>query len=59
MNAINILGVRIDNLTFADALARVEQFLDEPGLHQIATVNPEFVVLAQTNDEFRRVLNAC
>jgi len=58
MNSINILGVRIDNVTYDDALARVEGFLREPGLHQIATVNPEFVVLAQTNAEFRRVLNA-
>lgn len=59
MDSINILGVRIDNVTYADALARVEEFLRAPRLHHIATVNPEFVVLAQTDDEFRRVLNAC
>jgi N-acetylglucosaminyldiphosphoundecaprenol N-acetyl-beta-D-mannosaminyltransferase len=59
MNSINILGVRIDNVTYDDAVARVDEFLREPGLHQIATVNPEFVVMAQTNVEFRRVLNAC
>ncbi|MCI0475277.1 MAG: WecB/TagA/CpsF family glycosyltransferase, partial [Anaerolineales bacterium] len=41
-----------------DALARVSEFLREPGLHHLATVNPEFVVLAQTNAEFIRVLNA-
>jgi N-acetylglucosaminyldiphosphoundecaprenol N-acetyl-beta-D-mannosaminyltransferase len=58
MNAVTILSVRIDNVTYADALARVETFLREPGVHQIATVNPEFVVIAQTNMEFRRVLNA-
>ncbi len=59
MASINILGVRIDDVTYADALAHVEQFLHEPGLHQIATVNPEFVVMAQKDAEFRRVLNAC
>lgn len=58
MNSITILSVRIDDVTCADAPARVEAFLREPGLHQIATVNPEFVVIAQTNAEFRRVLNA-
>ncbi len=58
MPSITILSVRIDNVTYTDAMARVETFLREPGLHQIATVNPEFVVLAQTNAEFRRVLNA-
>jgi N-acetylglucosaminyldiphosphoundecaprenol N-acetyl-beta-D-mannosaminyltransferase len=56
-HSITLLSVRIDNVTYADAMARVEIFLREPGLHQIATVNPEFVVLAQTNAEFRRVLN--
>ena len=54
-----ILNIRIDNVTYADALARVATFLREPGLHQIATVNPEFVVMAQTHAEFARVLNAC
>ena len=58
MPAITVLFVRIDKVTYADAMARVETFLREPGLHHIATVNPEFVVMAQTNAEFRRVLNA-
>ncbi len=58
MNAVTILNVRIDNVTYADAMARVESFLRERGIHHIATVNPEFVVMAQTNAEFRRVLNA-
>lgn len=44
INNIVILNVRIDNVTYDDALARVETFLHEGGLHQIATVNPEFVV---------------
>ncbi len=58
MNAITILDVRIDDVTYADALAHIEIFLREPGLHHVATVNPEFVVMAQTRPEFRRALNA-
>jgi N-acetylglucosaminyldiphosphoundecaprenol N-acetyl-beta-D-mannosaminyltransferase len=58
-SSITILNLRIDNVTYTDALARIATFLREPGLHQIATVNPEFVVLAQTHAEFARVLNAC
>ncbi len=58
MKHVCLLSVRIDNVTYADAMARVETFLREPGLHHIATVNPEFVVIAQTNAEFRRVLNS-
>lgn len=58
MNRISILNVRIDNVTYNDAIARVKDFLHEPGLHQIATVNPEFVVIAQSKPEFMRVLNS-
>lgn len=58
MEIIQILSIRIDNVTYDDALARVEKFLREPGVHQIATVNPEFVVIAQSNPEFMRVLNS-
>ncbi|MBI5304844.1 MAG: WecB/TagA/CpsF family glycosyltransferase [Chloroflexi bacterium] len=57
-NSITLLNIRIDNVTYAEAMARVELFLREPGLHHIATVNPEFVVMAQTDAEFARVLNA-
>jgi N-acetylglucosaminyldiphosphoundecaprenol N-acetyl-beta-D-mannosaminyltransferase len=56
--ALTLLSVRIDNVTYGDAIARVKDFLREGGLHQIATVNPEFVVMAQSNPEFMRVLNS-
>lgn len=59
MNSIKILGVRIDDVTYDEAVARVDAFLRAGTFHQIATVNPEFVVIAQTHTEFRRVLNAC
>lgn len=31
--------------------------MSEPGLHQIATVNPEFIMTAQRDAEFHRILN--
>ncbi|MBI5032279.1 MAG: WecB/TagA/CpsF family glycosyltransferase [Chloroflexi bacterium] len=58
MKSIDILNVRIDNVTYDDALTYVANFLREPGTHQIATINPEFVVMAQTNERFMRVLNS-
>jgi N-acetylglucosaminyldiphosphoundecaprenol N-acetyl-beta-D-mannosaminyltransferase len=45
--SVDILGVRVDDVSFADALAQVESFLREGSCRQIATVNPEFVVMAQ------------
>jgi N-acetylglucosaminyldiphosphoundecaprenol N-acetyl-beta-D-mannosaminyltransferase len=59
MDSINILGVRVDNVTYDQAVARVDAFLSETGTHQIATVNPEFIVLAQSDSAFMRQLNDC
>lgn len=56
---MNILGIEVDNLSRTEILDRVRQFLDEPKFHQIATVNPEFLVEADRNPEFRDVLNGC
>lgn len=58
MYSVTLLSVRIDNVTYEQAMNCVENFLREPGLHHIATVNPEFVVMAQTNAEFMRALNS-
>ena len=51
-----ILGVRVDCLDMTAALAQIERFVDEGGPHLVATVNPEFVMQAQTDREFARVL---
>jgi N-acetylglucosaminyldiphosphoundecaprenol N-acetyl-beta-D-mannosaminyltransferase len=39
-----------------ETLALVRQFMAEPRLHQICTTNPEFVMAAQTDDDFRQIL---
>jgi N-acetylglucosaminyldiphosphoundecaprenol N-acetyl-beta-D-mannosaminyltransferase len=56
MNSITFLGVRVDDVTFAETLALMESFIAEGGPHQICTVNPEFIMLAQHDQEFRAVL---
>ncbi len=56
MNSVRILGVRVDDLTMDEALAQATQFIDEPRLHQIATVNPEFILAARYQPDFARVL---
>jgi N-acetylglucosaminyldiphosphoundecaprenol N-acetyl-beta-D-mannosaminyltransferase len=52
-----ILGVKIDNLDQKTLLQKVEAFLIEEKFHQINTVNPEFILEAQKNPEFRTILN--
>lgn len=54
---IKLLGVPVDGLTTAEALAHIAHFMGEPGLHQLATVNPEFIMAAQQDAEFLAVLN--
>ncbi len=56
--AIPILGIPVHAVTMADTLALIEGYMAEPSLHQIATVNPEFVMAAQTDAAFRQVLRA-
>jgi N-acetylglucosaminyldiphosphoundecaprenol N-acetyl-beta-D-mannosaminyltransferase len=40
------------------ALDRIEQFVEDGGHHQVATVNPEFVMSAQKDPEFSKVLES-
>lgn len=56
---MNILGVPIENLSRKEILDWIRRFLIEPKFHQIATVNPEFLVEADRNPKFRDVLNHC
>lgn len=54
---MKILGVKIDNLTRQEILEKIEFFLDSHRMHQIATINPEFILKAQNDQEFRNILN--
>jgi N-acetylglucosaminyldiphosphoundecaprenol N-acetyl-beta-D-mannosaminyltransferase len=51
-----ILGVKVDCLDMGSTLAAIERFVDEGGPHLVATVNPEFVMRAQSDPAFARVL---
>ncbi len=53
-----ILSVRIDALDFQGIMSRIDRFLKGSRLHQIATVNPEFVMSAQRDEAFLRILNS-
>ena len=54
---MEILGVKIDNLTTEKALQKIEGFLEDGQQHYIVTPNPEFLVQAQKDQEFKRTLN--
>jgi N-acetylglucosaminyldiphosphoundecaprenol N-acetyl-beta-D-mannosaminyltransferase len=52
-----ILGVNVHALTNALTLALIEEFIASQHPHQLVTVNPEFVVEAQHDAEFRHIIN--
>jgi len=58
-NHFNLLGVRINNLSEKEIFKKVKYFLTGEKFCQIATVNPEFILLAQEDKEFKKILNSC
>lgn len=55
---MKILDVRIDEVTMNEAVEKVKIFLDEDKMHLICTPNPEMLMTAQDDDEFKRILNS-
>jgi N-acetylglucosaminyldiphosphoundecaprenol N-acetyl-beta-D-mannosaminyltransferase len=57
-NRIEILGIPIENVSPAEAAGRFRAWLGGPDgrLHQVSTVNPEFIVAARRDPEFRSAL---
>lgn len=56
---MNILGVRVDNLSREEIIEKINCFLGGERFHQIATVNPEIVLKAQEDEEYKNILNSC
>jgi N-acetylglucosaminyldiphosphoundecaprenol N-acetyl-beta-D-mannosaminyltransferase len=57
VRSVYVLGTRVDDVTYAEALEAIERYVVIGGPHLVATTNPEFVMLAQRDLEFRTVLN--
>ena len=54
--AVTILGVPIHDVTMNEACEHAERLILAGGAHQFATVNPEFVMLAQRDPAFMQAL---
>jgi N-acetylglucosaminyldiphosphoundecaprenol N-acetyl-beta-D-mannosaminyltransferase len=54
---VDIAGVKFDAVRYEDVLTAVEVFVQGTKKHMIVTPNPEMIVYAQKNEEFRKVLN--
>lgn len=54
----NILGVDIDDVTLSEAIERGACLMNADGFHYAVTPNPEFILSARKDNEFRGILNA-
>ena len=54
---IEILSVKIDQINLSESIKKITDFLNSTKQHYVVTVNPEFVVEASKNEEFKQVLN--
>lgn len=54
-----ILGVKLDGLNIPHTITQIQDYLRSNGQYHIATVNPEFIVDAYFDVEFRNILNSC
>jgi N-acetylglucosaminyldiphosphoundecaprenol N-acetyl-beta-D-mannosaminyltransferase len=54
--SLHILGTRVDDVTYAETLALIEQYIREGGPHVITTPNPEIVMLARRDPSYRALL---
>jgi N-acetylglucosaminyldiphosphoundecaprenol N-acetyl-beta-D-mannosaminyltransferase len=56
-HSVIILGVPVHDVTYVEACDAIEALILAGGAHQVATVNPEFVMAARRDPEFMRVLH--
>ncbi len=57
MRSYYILGMRVDDVTFPEALGLIEGYVRSGGCHRVVTPNPEFAMAARRDPEFREALN--
>lgn len=54
--SIRLLNVRVENVTYDETLQWVAKKISHGAVHQICTVNPEFIMRAQSDGQFAKVL---
>ena len=59
MSRIDMMGLRIDNLSMEETLARVEEFIASGKPHEQVSINVDKVVQAARDPELARFANAC
>lgn len=54
---MRVLDVTVDNITFEESIAKIEEFIKSKKSHHIITVNPEYIVRTQNDQKLRAIIN--
>ncbi|MBU1178019.1 WecB/TagA/CpsF family glycosyltransferase [Patescibacteria group bacterium] len=54
---IKILGVQVNKKSESEVLKQVREFFSSGNQHYLVTTNPEFIMAAQEDSEFREIIN--
>lgn len=54
---VDILGIKIDKVTISQAIDQINGWLKKAGRHYIVTPNIEFIMAAQKDEVFKKILN--
>lgn len=58
MQKVEILGVKIDVITMPEAVTHLEKLLNSEGQFYFCTPNPEIILHAQEDEDYKKILNA-
>ncbi|MDD5594164.1 MAG: WecB/TagA/CpsF family glycosyltransferase [Candidatus Margulisbacteria bacterium] len=58
METIDFSGIKVDNVTLTEAAEIVRHFIIEGKPRVVVTPNPEMIVAAQTDAEFKKLINS-
>jgi len=53
---VNLLGVKFDQVSLPQAVEKIEALIKKGGFHQVGTMNPEYVVKAQENQQLKKAI---
>ena len=57
MKEVKILNVKVDNISFDEAVNKAGEFLNSGKQNYIVTPNPEIISYAKNDDHYRQILN--
>jgi N-acetylglucosaminyldiphosphoundecaprenol N-acetyl-beta-D-mannosaminyltransferase len=57
MNKTKILDINIDIVDITKTITIIDDFIKSKKPHQVCTVNPEYIMAAQKNNDFKQIVN--